>query len=157
MREQQNIQTSILDRLIDNEPDLSHEPVQRRFATVNQVRESVIRDLENLLNTRKSIRPVSDAAEQVRGSLYAYGVRDFISQNPKSGAVRQQIRQEIERIMTLFEPRLKNVAVRLDSTAGNERALRFRITALLFVDPVTAPITFDTCFDINSGSYFIAK
>jgi type VI secretion system protein ImpF len=157
MRDQPDIQLSILDRLIDTEPDVSHEPVQRRFATVNQVREAVIRDLENLLNSRRSIHEVPESFIQVSASLFTYGVRDFISQSPRSPSVRLQIRQEIERIILQFEPRLKNVSIRLDTSAGNDRNLRFRITALLVVGSVTAPVTFDTCFDINRGDYFIPK
>jgi type VI secretion system protein ImpF len=157
MREQQDTQASILDRLIDTEPGVSHEPVQRRFATINQVRESVVRDLENLLNTRKSIHAVPEADGHVTASLFTYGVRDFISYSPRSPSVRQQIRQEIERIIVLFEPRIRNVSVRLDTSAGVERTLRFRISGLLAVGSVTAPVTFDTCFDINRGDYFIPK
>jgi type VI secretion system protein ImpF len=157
MREEQDTQTSILDRLIDTEPGVTHEPVQRRFATINQVRDAVVRDLENLLNTRRSIHPVPEVDGQVAASLFTYGVRDFISYSPRSPSVRQQIRQEIERVIVQFEPRLRNVSVRLDSSAGSERTLRFRISALLVVDPVTAPVTFDTCFDINRGDYFIPR
>jgi len=157
MREEQDTQTSILDRLIDTEPGVTHEPVQRRFATINQVRDAVVRDLENLLNTRRSIHPVPEVDGQVAASLFTYGVRDFISYSPRSPSVRQQIRQEIERVIVQFEPRLRNVSVRLDSSAGSERTLRFRISALLVVDPVTAPVTFDTCFDINRGDYSIPR
>ena len=157
MRDQPNTQMSILDRLIDTEPGVSHEPVQRRFATIDQVRGAVVRDLENLLNTRKSIHAVPETDGQVAASLFTFGVRDFISYSPRSPSVRQQIRQEIERVIVLFEPRLRNVSVRLDVSSGNERTLRFRISALLVVDPVTAPVTFDTCFDINRGDYFIPK
>ena len=157
MREEQDTQTSILDRLIDTEPGVTHEPVQRRFATINQVRDAVVRDLENLLNTRRSIHPVPEVDGQVAASLFTYGVRDFISYSPRSPSVRQQIRQEIERVIVQFEPRLRNVSVRLDSSAGSERTLRFRISALLVVDPVTAPVTFDTCFDINRGDYIIPR
>jgi type VI secretion system protein ImpF len=157
MREEQDTQTSILDRLIDTEPGVTHEPVQRRFATINQVREAVARDLENLLNTRKSIHQVPEVDGQVSASLFTYGVRDFISYSPRSPSVRQQIRLEIERVIELFEPRLRNVSVRLDTSAGNERTLRFRISALLVVDPVTTPVTFDTSFDINRSDYFISR
>lgn len=157
MREEQDTQASILDRLVDNEPGVSHEPVQRRFTTISQVRESVVRDLENLLNTRKSIHVVPETDVQVTSSLFTYGVRDFISYSPRSPSVRQQIRQEIERIVVLYEPRIRNASVRLDAAAGFERTLRFRISGLLAVGSVTAPITFDTCFDINRGDYFITK
>jgi type VI secretion system protein ImpF len=157
MRNQPQIQASILDRLIDYEPGLSGEPVQKRFATLNQVRESLTRDLEHLLNTRRCIHPVPELDKQVRASVFSYGVRDFVSQNPRSPSALQQIGREIERVLALFEPRLKNATVRFETRGGNERVFRFRITALLSVDPVAAPVTFDTCFDINSGAYSIIR
>lgn len=52
---QQNIQSSLLDRLIDNEPGTSHEPVQYRLTTFRQVKRRVGRDLENLLNTKNKV------------------------------------------------------------------------------------------------------
>ena len=52
---QQNIQASLLDRLIDNEPGTSHEPVQYRLTTFRQLKRGVGRDLENLLNTKNKV------------------------------------------------------------------------------------------------------
>ena len=52
---QQNIQASLLDRLIDNEPGTSHEPVQYRLTTFRQVKGAVGRDLENLINTKNKV------------------------------------------------------------------------------------------------------
>ena len=49
--------------------------------------------------------------------------------------MRQQLRQEIERTIAQFEPRLRNVTVQLESAAENERNLQFRINGLLVVDP----------------------
>jgi type VI secretion system protein ImpF len=49
------------------------------------------------------------------------------------------------------------VKVNLEMAAQNERNLRFRITALLVVDPVTEPVTFDTFFDVSRGEYVISK
>jgi len=157
MQKQPDIQGSILDRLIDHEPGLSSEPVQRHAGTLNSVRESVLRDLENLLNARKNIHPVPESDEQVKASILSYGTRDFTSDNPRCHSVRQQIRLEIERLLMQFEPRLKNVAVRFDNSENRERTLHFRISAILLADPVSAPITFDTSFDINSGAYFVLK
>ena len=157
MRNQPDIRISILDRLIDHEPELSSEPVRHRFSTLASVRESVLRDLENLLNARRNIHPVPESDQQVKASIFSYGARDFISDNPRCQSVRQQIRLEMERLLMQFEPRLKNVTVRFDTSGGQERTLHFLITALLLADPVTVPITFDTGFDINSGAYSILK
>jgi len=154
---QQNLQASILDRLIDLEPVVSHEPVQHRFLSLSQAKASVVRDLENLLNTKRSILAPSGEYKEVNSSLFVYGLQDFTTQNPKSAMVRQQLRQQIEKVISRFEPRLRNVKVSLESSTKSERNLRFRINALLFVDPVAEPVTFDSYFDVNRGEYLIAK
>ena len=154
---QQNIQASILDRLIDLEPGVSREPVQYRLLTIGRAKASVARDLENLLNTKRSVLAPPAAYREVNNSVFVYGLQDFTSQNPRSPMVRQQLRQQIERIISRFEPRLKNVKVNLEMAGQNERNLRFRITALLVVDPVTEPVTFDTYFDVSRGEYVISR
>lgn len=156
MQKQTEILPSLLDRLIDHEPRRS-EPVQWRGAKLGVATESLLRDLENLFNTRGSIRPVPESRRQVGAFLTNYGARDFISHNPRSQSTRQQIRLEMERLLGVFEPRLRNVTVRLDPSAGIGRALNFRIDATVQFHPITSPITFDTCFDINNGCYTITK
>lgn len=155
MRDKPYLQASLLDRLIDREPETTREPVQNRVPTLAQVRKSVMRDLESLLNTRRNIQEVPDANAHLAASLFTYGLGDFTSFNTRSPSARIQIRQEIERTISLFEPRLKNLTVRFDLPGENERTLRFRVTALLVVTPLTEPVAFDTYLDINRGEYFI--
>src|SRR3989304_10577304 len=145
---QQNIQASILDRLIDLEPGVSREPVQYRYLTIGQTKASVVRDIENLLNTKRSLSVPPAACREVNNSVFVYGLQDFTAQNPSSPMVRQQLRQQIERVISRFEPRLKKVKVNFEKGTQNERNLRFRINALLVVDPVTEPVTFDSYFDV---------
>jgi type VI secretion system protein ImpF len=156
-KNQQDTQASILDRLVDYEPGVSHEPVQYRLLSIGQVKASVIRDLENLLNTRRQILTPPVAYREVNNSLFVYGLRDFTAQSPKSVSVRQQLRQDVEKTISRFEPRLKNVTVHLETPTETERNLRFRINGLLFVEPVAEPVTFDTYFDVNKGQYIISK
>ena len=153
----QNVQASILDRLVDDEPGVSHEPVQYRLLSIGQIKASVIRDLENLLNTRRQILAPPVAYREVNNSLFVYGLRDFTAQSPKSVSVRQQLRQDIEKTISRFEPRLKNVSIHLETPTQKERNLRFRISGLLVVEPVAEPVTFDTYFDANRGEYVISK
>jgi len=47
------ITLSVLDRLIDREPELSQEPGLSRAQSVRILRAAVRRDLESLLNTRR--------------------------------------------------------------------------------------------------------
>lgn len=156
-QDQQTLQPSILDRLIDEAPELSHEPVPYRYFTIGQVKAAVTRDLDNLLNTRRNIVVPPAAFEELNNSLFVYGVRDYTAQNPRSPAAKQQLRLDLEQTLVRFEPRLRNVTVQIEAVAVNERNLRFRISALLVVDPVTEPVTFDTFFDANRGEYIISK
>jgi type VI secretion system protein ImpF len=153
----QNIQASILDRLIDLEPEVSREPVQQRFLTIGQARASVARDLENILNTKRTVLTPPNSCREVSSSVFFYGLPDFTAQNPKSAIVRQQLRQHIERAISRFEPRLKNVRVNFEASIQNERTLGFRINGMLVVDPVREPVTFDSYFDVIKGEYAISK
>ena len=142
---------------MDYEPGVSHEPVQYRLLSIGQIKASVVRDLENLLNTRRYIFSPPIAYREVNNSLFVYGLRDFTAQSPKSVSVRQQLRQDVEKTISRFEPRLKNVTVHLETPTEKERNLRFRISGLLVVEPVAEPVTFDTYFDVNRGEYVISK
>ena len=155
--EQEKIRSSILDRLIDREPHLSRDSAQYRLLNFNQLKAAVIRDLENLLNTKSQITPVPSTYKEVSGSVFTYGVPDFTAQNSKSSSVRQALRQTIEKTIAKFEPRLRNVAVQMEAPTEELRSIRLRITALLVLDPVAEPITFDTYFDINKGEYTIRR
>ena len=154
---QENIQASILDRLIDLEPQLSRESAQYRLLDFSQIKAAVIRDLENLLNTKSQITPVPPAYKEVNDSVFVYGLSDFTSHNPKSPSVRQVLRQNIEKTIVKFEPRLRNVTVQIEAPNEQVRTIRLRISALLVLDPVSEPVTFDTYFDINKGEYTIRR
>ena len=142
---------------MDQEPEVSREPVEHRVLGVGQVKTWVVRDLENLLNTRRHILIPPPAYTEVNNSLFSFGLPDFTSQNPKNVTVRQQLRQEIERTIARFEPRLRNVTVHVETAADNDRSLRFRINGLLVVEPEAEPVTFDTYFDVNRSQYVISR
>lgn len=156
-QKEQNIQASVLDRLVDLEPRVSREPVQYRLINIGQIKASVVRDLENLLNTKRHIVPVPLVYREVNKSLFVYGLGDYTAQDPRSLSVKQQLRQDIEKTLSRFEPRLRNVTVHLEALTQNERNLRFRITGLLVVEPVSEPVSFDTYFDVARGQYTISK
>lgn len=151
-----HVQASILDRLLDDDPGNTQESVRHRAADFRQIMVSVRRDLENLLNTRRFILTPPASFTEVNNSLLIFGLPDFSSRNPTQVSVMDQLRLEIVKTISRFEPRLKNVNVVVDSQ-GNSRNLRFRISAVLVVDPISEPVVFDTSFDLNRSSYSISK
>jgi len=152
----EHVQASLLDRLLDDDPTNSKESVSYRAVDFRQIMSSVRRDLENLLNTRRFILSMPASFSELGNSLLVYGLPDFSSRNPTQVSVMDQLRLEIAKTIARFEPRLKNVNVTVGS-AGSRRDLRFRISAVLVVDPISEPVVFDTNFDLNRGSYSIAK
>jgi type VI secretion system protein ImpF len=123
-----------------------------------QLRSAVERDLENLLNTRCFSADIPVSCTEVKKSLLQYGLMDFSSKNVSTPSVRAELRQEIERAIAIFEPRLRNVSVRIDSPASGERRLMFKISALFQIDDDRAePVSFDTFFDNNRSEYSISR
>jgi type VI secretion system protein ImpF len=158
MKKADTIQASILDRLIDTQPDISVEPVQKRTLDFEQGKRAVLRDLANLLNTKSTAYEVPRAYRQVERSLFVYGLPDFTSLNPKNKKVRQQILEDLERAISLFEPRLQNAVVKIEqSTDKSNRSLKFKISGMLVLDPLSQPIQFDTYFDINKSQYVVSE
>lgn len=151
-----NAQASLLDRLIDDDPGNSRESVQYRLLDVRQVKAFVVRDLENLLNSRRSITVLPAQFRELENSVATYGLKDFTAKNTDSQKLRQDIRKDVERSIARFEPRLKNVKVDLETGTKKERNLSFRISAMLVVDPIREPVAFDTYFDSIRKEYVVS-
>lgn len=146
---------SVLDRLIDYEPEMSSEAIASRQKSLRQLKQSVKRDLEWLLNTRQVVGGVPSELKEVSASLAAYGLPDFTAVGVKSAAEQNRIRREIESAIAIFEPRLSDVSVHVEPFGQTERMLRFRIDARLMIDPAPEPITFDTALHVSSGQYVV--
>ncbi|HYL98385.1 MAG TPA: type VI secretion system baseplate subunit TssE [Blastocatellia bacterium] len=154
---QVQITPSVLDRLIDYEPKLSREPVASRYKSLRQLKQSVRRDLEWLLNTRQEITEISPDMKELRNSLAVYGLKDFSTENVKGQKGQNRLRQAIETAVTTFEPRLDRVRVNLLPMRQAERALSFRIDARLKVEPAPEPVTFDTVLQLATGQYLVKE
>jgi len=147
---------SILDRLIDEDLSITYESVVED-SSIGKIKSSVARDLENLLNSRRSILVPPFLYKEVNTSLFVYGLPDFTSRNPGNVFVRSALRLEIEKTITLFEPRLNNISVEVDSSTGANRELKFRITGVLVIDHLSEPVVFDTNYDMTRSNYTISK
>jgi len=144
---------SVLDRLIDYEPEISHEPATSRAKSLRQLKQAVRRDLEYLLNTRRVAGGLPPGLTELNKSLAAYGLPDFSAVNVNSPDEQMRLRRVLETTIGVFEPRLQDVKVTLEPLHGNERALRFRVDARLRVEPTPEPVTFDTVLQLHSGEY----
>lgn len=145
---------SLLDRLIDLEPRVASEPAPARSRLLAQIKAAVRRDLEWLLNTRLA-REVPADLPQLRKSVLAFGLTDFTHASLTSGADRARLRRVIEAAIRDFEPRLLDVAVTLVEGTPLDRTVRFRIDAMLRVDPVPEPVTFDSLLQPHTRAFVV--
>ena len=150
-----NAQASLLDRLIDEDPSNARESAQHRLLNVRQVKASVARDLENLLNSRRMISSIPQGMRHLADSVMTYGLKDFTAENTASTTVMQTLRRDVEWAISRFEPRLRNVKVAIVAGRQKERNLNFRISAMLVVDPIREPVSFDTNFDAIQKKYVV--
>lgn len=147
------LRPSILDRLLDDEPHVSTEVAPAAHQHLAQLRASVRRDLENLLNTRYRLVAPADNLQEVNRSVMNYGLPDLATVNIVNLDKRKEFVRELENLLKLYEPRFKTVKVRtLDVNESSDRTLRFRIDATLYADPAPETVIFDSVLDPISRS-----
>jgi type VI secretion system protein ImpF len=121
---------------------------------LRQLERSVARDLECMLNTRReTLEELSSDFGELRRSLVTYGLPDLTSFSLIAERDRNRIRRILEETIAAFEPRLQRVRVALEPPREHEKGLRFRVDALLRVDPAPAPVTFDTVWRVEAQEY----
>jgi type VI secretion system protein ImpF len=148
---------SVLDRLIDYEPEASREVDLSRPKSLRQLKDAVRRDLEWLLNTRQASGELVPDLKEVNNSLAAFGLPEFTDLSPDKPDDQREMRRQIEDTIRFFEPRLDAVVVTFQPSASSERLMHFRIDAHLKVDPEPEPITFDTVVQPGSGQYLVRE
>lgn len=147
---------SVLDRLIDFEPEISREPPASRSKSLRQLKQAVKRDLEWLFNTRHTAAVPPDL-EELNHSLAVYGLSEFTAFNVKTAADQGRLRRAIEAAISIFEPRLEDVSVTLLPVQQGQNAVHFRVDARLRIEPAPEPITFDTSLQIDNGEYVVKE
>ncbi len=124
---------------------------------VRELKQAVARDLEWLLNTRVWLpQDPEELAEltEARESLLSYGIPDLSVFSWASPTDCQRIAARVERAIRTFEPRLLSRSVRceiLPSTDSSDFSLKIRIEAVLYVEPISEHVTFDTKADFDGG------
>jgi type VI secretion system protein ImpF len=147
------ITVSVLDRLIDVEPGNRMENPLSRSQSVRLLKSSVRRDLEWLLNSRRICDPPDEGLKELNKSTYVYGLPDLSTLTMAASGDRNKLVRQILATINLFEPRLANVRLVLVETPDSaKKDVRLRVEAMLRMDPVPEPITFDTVIELKSGN-----
>ena len=125
---------------------------------LERYRAAVRADLEWLLNTRRIALELPEGLKEVERSLFYYGLPDLAQLNlspTKSLADQERLSALISRAIEIFEPRILNPQVRVDTRRAAGMDLRFQISGKLKLKPHPAPVVYDTTLDLNRGQYAV--
>jgi type VI secretion system protein ImpF len=153
---------SVLDRLIDDHYE-SAPSGQDWGVGVEQLTRSVVRDLNDLVNTaRPDESALPEQYPELRTSLLCYGVT-LPGLLGKSAEERKRVQKELELAIRRFEPRLRRVrieeVVRPGEPSHDASLLpyAFQIRAELRVDPLPQSVLLDATLTSYPQTIRIAK
>jgi type VI secretion system protein ImpF len=139
---------TLLDRLID----VDRSGPGRRSFGVEQFLAAVRRDLEALLNTRPTADAIPESFHEVRTSILNYGLPDLTYLPASTPQQRAQIGKVIKDAILRYDPRLRDVEVRLieSSNPNSWETVRFQIDGKLVLDP-SPDVRFATLLNLETG------
>ncbi len=101
----------LFDRLVDEDVDASSEVEARRFISLNELKESITKDLTLLLNTK--ISPFWVEYSKTMKIPFSYGINSTAPSSAETVFEIQDLENRIKRVISDFESRLKNVQVQI--------------------------------------------
>lgn len=154
-RNQDQLHSSLLDRLTDDEPDKKTEARDKRGISQTKLRQTVLRDLNWLFNA-SNLATVQDLDDypDVAQSVLNYGVPDFTG-HTLSGVDVPEIERLLRQAIIDFEPRIlrRTIKVRIDinNQQMSHNAMTFDIEGELWAHPVPLHVYLKTELDFEAG------
>jgi type VI secretion system protein ImpF len=116
-----------------------------------ELKESIRRELDRLLNTRCAAR------RDRNGTVIDYGIPDFSWMSASSADDRQLLAETLTRKIASFEPRLREVRVTIEPDASDVRSVIGSIEATLVVESIRESVSFPLAIRSKSGEAVLAE
>ncbi|NHB59146.1 type VI secretion system baseplate subunit TssE [Acinetobacter shaoyimingii] len=142
--------STLFDRLIPEKEE------QLKGLTIQELRESVAQDLEDLLNSRMAKLEQIEDFQLVKKSILQFGIIDFVGLSTANPADRDKICQSIEQSIAAHEPRLTQIKVEMLLDGHNMGSLCLSIQAYLNIHPLYEPVVFDAFLKPTTQQYVIS-
>jgi type VI secretion system protein ImpF len=140
----------LFDRLLDSRGGAS--------LSLEQWKDALARDLEDLLNTRCALsEELLRAYPECARSIINYGLVDFAGMCLSSSEDRARVCACLKTAIERHEPRLRNVQARLERETGSINRVSFAISATLTGLPMREAVSFDAVLQPSSLHYSINR
>ena len=143
----------LLDRLMWPS-ELSDGMGELRSGTFDQIKDSVIRDLNCLLNCRQPKQNDFGKYPATRASVLRYGLPDFITYSLNTDQAQNDLALAIAQVIRDFEPRLTNISIAPMLDGGR---LIFRVKADLQIEPAKERVQFQAELEADSGRLIMGE
>lgn len=149
------LQPALLDRLTDDNPEVTRDADERRVLNKNQLRQAVLRDLSWLLNAVQPLGKQAAETPYAAESVLNFGLPPMSGQLASKvdvPSVEQAIRDAILR----YEPRIleHSLSVKaVDSGAmlDAHNIIEFEIRGFLWAQPIPLELLLRTQLDLEAG------
>ena len=143
--------TTLFDRMLPNDQHV------KNGLSLQELRQSVALDLEDLLNSRvANLNGIIDDFPLVKHSIFQFGIIDFVGLSTANPTDCDKIYQSIEQSIATHEPRLKQIKVEMLVDGHNTGALCLSIHAYLNIHPLYEPVVFDALLKPTTQQYIIS-
>jgi type VI secretion system protein ImpF len=149
------LQPALLDRLLDDDPGSSVEPLEARAVTKQRLRQCVLRDLSWLLNAQAGYGHLDrEAFGHVVRSTINFGMPS-LSGKLVSALDISDLERAMRDAIVRFEPRIlaKSLSVRgtVPKDTRHHNQLVFEITCQLWAQPYPLELLLKTALDLETG------
>jgi type VI secretion system lysozyme-like protein len=132
---------------VDLNPSSISEPRPLRILDLDELKESVHREVSRLLNTRAHRSFEADA-----GTVIDYGLPDFSALSARSAPDRQLLANSLERLLARFEPRLRNVRVAIEPHPARPTSVTGVIEGWIHAGTMQEPVSFPIFLYTSGGA-----
>ncbi|MCS7009320.1 MAG: type VI secretion system baseplate subunit TssE [Chthoniobacterales bacterium] len=149
----------MLDRLCDENPDKLSSSDNIEAFTQARYKQSVLRDLDFLLNSTSHISPLEVTEfSEVANSVLCYGPPDLTGRNIGS-LIKSELEIALRETILKFEPRVipTSLEVKLipDVQPGKPNIVQFEIQGYLWSNPMPERFMVKTYVDLDTGQFEI--
>jgi type VI secretion system protein ImpF len=134
------VRAPLLERLTDENPGVSTEPIPRRMLTIEKLAQSIEREVRVLLNTRCPL-PEADIDYEYR-SVVDYGLIDLNRFFTNSVEDKRRLSRHIAQTIAAYEPRLARVNVTIAAVHKEIKTLEVEVSGEMRFGQITHPLAF---------------
>lgn len=122
---------------------------------IQELKNSVARDIEELLNTRSIHFDQLDSFPHAKKAIINFGILDFVGLSTANPLHRDQICKAIQETICNQETRLSHVQVLMHIDSDHVGSLLLTIRGVLNLQPISEPVIFDAVLNPSTQQYSI--